>query len=306
MHTRSWLLVPGDSEKKLAKAASTGADVVVVDLADFVAVERKPTARALAREWLSIHRQQITGKGRMGRWVRISSLDSRMWRDDLVAVMAGAPDGIILPRACGPESVRQVAAELYELEQAHHLPNGSVRILPVAGETPAAALTIPAYLDASMPRLAGLTWSPQGLAASIAAQRAADARGGWTGAFAVVRAQALMAAHAAGLAAVETFHADWTDLKGLKAAVRDGRADGFTGMLAIHPAQVPVINAAFSPGEEELAEARALVEAGSGAGAGFGRRGDEAPRLRHARRVLGLEDGQPLDTPPRAAILRPA
>lgn len=305
MHTRSWLLVPGDSEKKLAKAASTGADVVVVDLADFAPVERKATARALAREWLTIHRQQITGS-RMGRWVRINSLDSRMWRDDLVAVMAGAPDGIILPRACGPESIRQVAAELYELEQVHHLPNGSVRILPVAGETPAAALGMAAWLEGSMPRLAGLTWAPQGLAASIGALRAADARGGWTGAFAVVRAQAMMAAHAAGLPAVETFHADWTDAKGLKAAARDGRADGFTGMLAIHPAQVPAINAAFAPSEEELAEARALIAAGSGEGAGFGRRGDELPRLRHARRVLGLEEGQPLDAPPRAAILRPA
>ena len=306
MHTRSWLLVPGDSEKKLAKAASTGADVIVVDLADFVPAERKAAARALAREWLSIHRQQITGKGRMGRWVRINPLESRMWREDLVAVMAGAPDGIILPRACGPESIRQVAAELYELEQVHHLPNGSVRVLPVAGETPAAALGMAAWLEGSMPRLAGLTWGPQGLGASIGALRSVDARGGWTGAFAVVRAQALMAAHAAGLAAVETFHADWNDPKGLKLAVRDARADGFTGMLAIHPAQVPVINAAFSPSEEELAEARALVEAGSGDSAAFGRRGDEAPRLRHARRVLGLEDGQSFDGPPRAAILRPA
>ena len=160
MHTRSWLLVPGDSDKKLAKAASTGADAVVIDLADFVSLERKNTARALAREWLSIHRQQITGKGRMGRWVRINPLESRMWRDDLVAIMAGAPDGIVLPRASGPESARQVAAELYELEQAHHLPNGSVRVLPVAGETPAAALVIAAWLECAMPLLAGPTWAP--------------------------------------------------------------------------------------------------------------------------------------------------
>lgn len=306
MQTRSWLLVPGDSEKKLAKAASTGADVIVVDLADFVAVERKAAARVLAREWLAVHRQQITGKGRMGRWVRINPLESRMWRDDLVAVMAGAPDGIVLPRACGPASIQQVAAELYELEQAHQLPNGSVRILPVAGETPAAALGIATYLDTSMPRLAGLTWGPQGLAASIGAQRCSDGRGGWTGAIAVVRAQALLTAHAAGLPAVETFHADWNDLKGLKAAVAAGRADGFTGMQAIHPAQVPVINAAFAPSEGELAGARTLVEPGSSEGPGFGRRGDELPRLRHARHVLGLEGGQPLEPAPRAAILRPA
>ncbi|HMO67367.1 MAG TPA: CoA ester lyase [Novosphingobium sp.] len=306
MHTRSWLLVPGDSEKKLAKAASTGADVVVVDLADFVAPDRKAAARGLALEWLTIHRQQITGHRRMGRWVRINPLDSRMWRDDLVAIMAGAPDGLILPRACGPESVRQVAAELYELEQAHHLPNGSVRILPVAGETPASALTIATWLDASMPRLAGLTWAPQGLALGIGARRMAETRGGWTGAFAMVRAQALLAAHGAGIAAVETFHADWNDARGLKAAVMAGRADGFAGMMAIHPAQVPVINAAYAPSDEELAEARALIEAGAGEQAVFGRRGNEQPRLRHARRVLGLEDGQPLGPAPRAAILRPA
>lgn len=307
MHNRSWLLVPGDSDRKLAKAASTGADVVVVDLADFVSAERKRTARALALEWLTIHRQQITGNRRMGRWVRINPLESRMWRDDLVAIMAGAPDGIVLPRSCGPASIQQVAAELYELEQANHLPNGSVRILPVAGETPAAALGIATYLDIAMPRLAGLTWAPHGLAALIGATRAADGRGGWTGAFGFVRAQALLTAHAAGLHAVDTFHADWNDLKGMKTTASGARADGFTGMMAIHPAQVAVINAAFVPSDEELAEARSLIDSTASAdGMSFGRRDGDQPQLRQARRVLGLDERTSGEAAPRVAILRPA
>ena len=114
MAVRSWLFVPGDSEKKLGKIATTGADVVIVDLEDSVSFENKVRARDMAREWLQAHRQQVTER-KMGRWVRINALDSRMWREDLLAVLPGAPDGIMLPKSAGPESVQQLGAELYEL-----------------------------------------------------------------------------------------------------------------------------------------------------------------------------------------------
>ncbi len=116
MAVRSWLFVPGDSEKKLSKAAATGADVIILDLEDSVAHSNKAQARELTVAWLGAHRAQVTGGKRQGRWVRINALDSRMWRDDLLAVLPGAPDGIMLPKAMGPESVIQLAAELYELE----------------------------------------------------------------------------------------------------------------------------------------------------------------------------------------------
>ena len=293
MAVRSWLFVPGDSEKKLGKIATTGADVVIVDLEDSVSFENKVRARDMAREWLQAHRQQVTER-KMGRWVRINALDSRMWREDLLAVLPGAPDGIMLPKSAGPESVQQLGAELYELEQRSGVAAHSVKILPLVSETAAAALTIPAYANAPLPRLAGLTWGGEDLSAAIGASRKRDKQGQWTDAFRFARTQTLLTAHARGVMAIDTLHADFADEKGLKRAAEESRADGFSGMLAIHPAQIPVINAAFSPSEEELAEARAIVDAFSsnpGAGAlSIDRRMIDRPHLKLAQRLLGIEE----------------
>ena len=293
MAVRSWLFVPGDSEKKLGKVAGSGADVVIVDLEDSVSFDNKPRAREMAREWLQAHRQQVTER-KMGRWVRINALDSRMWRDDLIAVLPGAPDGIMLPKSAGPESVQQLGAELYELEQRSGVPANSVRILPLVSETAAAAISIPAYANAPLPRLAGLTWGAEDLSAAIGASRKRDKQGQWTDAFRFARSQTLLTAHARGVMAIDTLHADFADEKGLKRAAEESRADGFAGMLAIHPAQIPVINAAFSPSEEELEEARAIVAAFSanpGAGAlSIDRRMIDRPHLKLAQRLLGIEE----------------
>ena len=124
MANRSWLFVPGDSERKLAKAASTGADAIIVDLEDAVAAEARPAARILTAEWLAAHRPQVAQR-RLERWVRINPLDTPYWREDIVAVMRGAPDGIVLPKASGPEQLRQLAAEIYELEQRNGVSSGS-------------------------------------------------------------------------------------------------------------------------------------------------------------------------------------
>lgn len=294
MAVRSWLFVPGDSEKKLSKAAATGADVIILDLEDSVAHANKGQARDLAASWLGAHRAQVTGGKRQGRWVRINALDSRMWRDDLLAVLPGAPDGIMLPKSMGPESVVQLAAELYELEGRSGVPAGSTKILPLVSETAAAAVSIANYLPASLPRLAGLTWGAEDLSAAIGATRKRDKLGEWTDAFRYARIQTLLTAHAKGVFALDTLHADFADDKGLKRAAEAARADGFAGMLAIHPAQVPIINAAFTPSDEELAEARAIVAAfQSSPEAGalqIDRRMIDRPHLKLAQRVLGIED----------------
>lgn len=294
MHHRSWLFVPGDSEKKLGKAASTGADAIIVDLEDSVVPAAKTAARDTAARWLDAHRAHVTQGRAMQRWVRINALDSGLWRDDLAGVMAAAPDGVMLPKAEGPEAVRHLAAELYELEQGHHLPIGSTRILPLVSETARAALTIETYAGERHQRLIGLTWGAEDLSADIGASRKHEAGGGWTDVFRMVRARTLLTAHACEVLAIDTLHADFADVAGLKAAAKASAADGFAGMLAIHPAQVPVINAAFTPDETKLAEARAIVAAfeenpTAGALQIEGRMIDR-PHLRLARRMLGLTE----------------
>lgn len=259
MPPRSWLFVPGDSEKKLGKAMATGAHAVIVDLEDAVAPAAKPQARVLARDWLGIHRQHVTENRPVARWVRINAIDTGMWREDLQVVMAGAPDGVMLPKCEGPEQVRQLAAEIYELEQRNRVPNGSTRILPLVSETAKSALTITSYVDEPMPRLAGLTWGAEDLSAVLGATRKRDAAGAWTDAFRFIRAQCLLTSHAKGVWAIDTLHDDFRDEAGTKRAAEAARADGFTGMLAIHPSQVPIINTAFAPTEAELAEAEAIV-----------------------------------------------
>ena len=303
MRYRSWLYVPGDSERKLGRALDSGADVVVVDLDASVAGGAKLAARSIAAEWLTAHSRQVIEQAPLTRWVRINSLDSRLWRDDLVAVMPGAPEGIILPQAVGPDALRQIAAEIYELEQTHRLPPGSTKIMPVVGETARAALNITSYADAGMPRLAGLAWGPEGLAAAISAARQYDPKGGWSELFRFVRAQTLLTAHAGGLMAIEAMHGDAKDIKGLRLAARNARADGFTGMLAIHPAQVAEINAAFTPSESDLEQARLIVAAceddGDAEITPIDRRRIDVPQLKLAKQILGSG----LD--PRGAELTP-
>lgn len=292
MPNRSWLFVPGDSERKLAKLASVPADIVIIDLEDAVAPEAKPAARRLARDWLQAHRGQIVEGRQQQHWARINALDTPWWRDDLAAVMPAAPDGIVLPKATGPEQIRQLAAELYESEAGCGLPTNSTRILPLVSETAAAALSIAAYAEAPLPRLTGLTWGAEDLSVALGATRKKLPDGQWTDAFRWVRSQVLLTAHAASVLAVDTLQSDFRDLAGLKQAAENARADGFHGMLAIHPDQVPIINAAFTPSEAERAEAQAIVDAfsanpGAGALAMEGRM-IETPHLAQARRVLGI------------------
>lgn len=294
MAMRSWLFVPGDSEKKLGKVASAGADVIIIDLEDAVAEQAKPAARQLARRWLDAHREQVVAGPAPGRWVRINALDTPHWREDLAAVLDGRPDGIMVPKAQGPEQLQMLAAELYELEQQSGIAPNTTRVLPLVSETPRAALSIAAYADASLPRLSGLTWGAEDLSAAIQASRKRDAEGQWTDLFRMVRSQVLLTAHACGVPAIDTVYAEFRDLEELDKVARASFADGFSGMLAIHPSQVPVINAAFTPDAAQIAEARAIVAAfaadpSAGAVQVDGRMVDQ-PHLAQARRLLEQVD----------------
>ncbi len=306
---RSWLLVAGDDEQQLGASLETGADVIVVDLGSNIDQAVRPQARQIAAEWLHIHRHQIVEQRRLGRWVRINSLDSRLWRDDLLAVMPGAPDGIVLPRSAGPEAVQQLGAEIYELEQRNQIPAGSTRIIPSAGETPLSAMTIGTYLQSPHQRLAGMSWDDAGLSSTLGATNRRDVNGGWPEAMRFVRAQILLAAHACGMLAIDTAYGDLANEKGLTKAAQLANEDGFSGMLALHPDQVPVINEAFTPDEAALQDARDIVSSFEGSPGEptlqYDRRTIDQPHLKLARRRLGLEDGQPGETQ-RSPILRSA
>ncbi|MXO66627.1 HpcH/HpaI aldolase/citrate lyase family protein [Altericroceibacterium endophyticum] len=283
---RSWLFIPGDSERKLAKAASCGADILIVDLEDAVAPDAKPKAREMACEWLREER----GEGKTPRWTRINAMDTPFWRDDVEAVLRAAPDGIMLPKAAGPAQVEMLAKTLLEVEADNGLRSNSTRIMPLVSETPQATLTIPAYGSSSIPRLAGLTWGAEDLSAAVGASRKRNAAGEWTDLFRMVRSQVLLSAHAAQVAAIDTLHADFRDLDGLKRIAAESRADGFAGMLAIHPAQVEIINEAFAISAAERAQAQAIVDAfAANPGAGVlqvdGKMVDQ-PHLVQARKLL--------------------
>ena len=255
---RSFLFIPGDSEKKLSKVDACGADAVILDLEDAVAPANKAMARAMVAEFLA-------ARPRSGRsvqlWVRVNPLSTGMASDDLSAIVAGDPDGIMQPKADGPNDVRVLSAMLDDLEQKHGLACGAIRILPVATETPIAPFRLGDFADAGLTRLAGLTWGAEDLSAAMGASTNLGSDGKWAFTYQMVRSLTLMAAHATGVPAIETLYVDFRDDDGLRASCRAARAEGFTGRIAIHPAQVAGINDSFTPSDDEVAFARRLVSA---------------------------------------------
>jgi citrate lyase subunit beta/citryl-CoA lyase len=277
---RSLLFVPGDRPDRMEKALGAGADALILDLEDSVAPAAKPEARRAVASFLAAH------KG-ANLWVRINPIDGPEAERDLVAVLSGHPDGIVLPKAEGGASVNELARRLAERGNV-----GSV-ILAIATETPAAIFQLGSFGGAK--RLAGLTWGAEDLPAAIGATAAREEDGGFTAPYEIVRALCLFGAAAAGVAPIETVYPDFRDLEGLAAYAARARRDGFTGMMAIHPAQVPVINTAFTPSAEEIAHARAVVAAfesspGVGALALEGRMIDR-PHLIQAQRLLAASGG---------------
>lgn len=280
---RSFLFTPGDSLKKMEKGLAGAADALILDLEDSVAEANRPQARKLVRQVLDDHparKQQL--------WVRINPLDTEHALTDLAAVVGGKPDGIVQPKVKCAADVTALSHYLDALERAFDVPAGHIRILPVATETAQAVFTLGGYAGAS-PRLYGLTWGAEDLAAALGASANRDAGGQLYFTFQMARALCLAGAVAADVVPVETVFPDFRNRAGLEAYLAAGRRDGFRGMMAIHPDQVEVINSAFTPSEAEVTWARRVVAAFEGATTGVvGLDGQmlDMPHLKQAKRVL--------------------
>lgn len=280
---RSWLFAPGDSEKKMAKAADSAADMVLFDLEDAVAPDAKPAARQMVHDMLV---QRAEGRAR--HWVRVNPLDGPHTLSDLVAVMPARPGGIMLPKAEGRQDVERLDHYLSALEVANGIPAGSTPVIALVTETAGSMFHTGDYQGA--PRLVAMSWGAEDLADSIGANSNRNADGSYGFTYELARSLCLLGAARAGVAAIETIQGDFRDLEGLKARAEKVRRDGFAGMLAIHPAQVDVINAAFTPSEEEVAEAQAIVDlfaANPGVGT-IGHKGGmlDRPHLSRAQQLL--------------------
>jgi citrate lyase subunit beta / citryl-CoA lyase len=280
MRLRSLLFVPGDRPDRMGKAFGAGADALILDLEDAVALSAKAEARRHVAEF-------IRGVGGQHIWVRVNPLDSAECERDLDAVVSERPHGIVLPKAEGGHHVDELARRLTERG------NVSAQILAIATETPAAIFGLGSYGGAK--RLAGLTWGAEDLPAAIGAATSREADGSFTPPYEIARSLCLFGAAAAGVMPIETVYPHFRDEAGLAAYAGRARRDGFTGMMAIHPAQVAVINDAFTPSAEEVAHARDVVaafEASPGAGAlSLEGRMIDRPHLVQAQRILAAAGG---------------
>lgn len=285
MSLRSLLFVPGDSDRKLVRALSAGADALILDLEDAVAAEHKAAARGRIRELLLAHPE----RARTQLWVRINPLDTPEALADLAAIVGARPDGILQPKIRGADDVIRLAHYLDALEAQQQLEAGRISIVPVATETPAALFAL-GELGRSGPRLLGLTWGAEDLSAAVGATGNREADGRWTQPYQLARSLCLFAAHAAGVLAFDTLYVELRNAEGLRGACAAASRDGFVGKLAIHPDQVAIINECFLPSSADLAHARAVVElfaANPGVAAlSFEGKMLDIPHLRQAQKTL--------------------
>ena len=285
MTLRSLLFVPGDSERKLAKSESSRADALVLDLEDAVAADRTEIARAMVLDYLRAHRDRT----RTQLWVRINPLSTPKATADLAAIVAGAPDGIMLPKVTSASDVVMLDHYLSALEARDAVEPGSIAIIPVATETAAAMFALGGFAGCS-PRLSGMTWGAEDLAAAVGASTNRSADGNLDFTYQLARSLCLLAAVAADVQPIDTVSVNFKDAAALKHESETARRAGFTGKIAIHPDQVDVINAAFTPSPEDVAYANRVVDAfasGAGTVALDGKMLD-MPHLKQARRTLAL------------------
>jgi len=244
MKLRSLLFVPGDRPERFAKAVASGADALILDLEDSVSLTNKSIAREAVANWL------LTEPS-LPCFVRVNPLDGGLVDDDLAAILPASPYGLVLPKAEGAPTVRTLIEKMSQK---------ALPILPIASETPAAIFQMGSYAEVR-DHLAGLTWGAEDLPAAIGASAAREADGRYTPPIELARSLTLFAAHAAGTRAIETVYPNFRDLEGLAAYVARARRDGFSGMMAIHPSQVAVINDGFSATVEEINRAKAIIAA---------------------------------------------
>jgi citrate lyase subunit beta / citryl-CoA lyase len=283
---RSLLFVPADSPRKLEKATTSGADALIVDLEDSVALEGKARARQSAAAFV---KEVLTAKPRPYILVRVNGLSTGLIDADLDAVTPARPDAIMLPKAEGGPSVVHVDAKLEVREAVNDLPDGQIKVLPIATES-AASLFLAGTFAGASGRLIGLTWGAEDLSAELGAHANRDAQGRFLDPYRLARVLCLAAAAAAQMPAIDTVYVDFRNEEGFRRECEEALRDGFTGKMAIHPAQVPIINEVFTPNAEVVARAQAIVDAfakNPGAGVvGIGGVMYDRPHLARAMRLL--------------------
>jgi citrate lyase subunit beta/citryl-CoA lyase len=288
---RSLLFVPADSGRKLDKAMSSGADALIVDLEDSIALDGKTRAREAAAAFL---KEAMASAARPYLMVRVNGLATGLTDGDLDAVAAAKPDAIMLPKAEGGAAVIHADAKLAVREAKNDLPDGYIKILPIATETAAALFVAGTFAGASR-RLIGLTWGAEDLSAELGARANRDADGRFLDPYRLARALCLAGAAAASVAAIDTVFVDFRNSTGFRRECEEAARDGFTGKMAIHPAQVPIINDVFTPSGEAIAQAQAVVAAfaaAPGAGVvGIGGVMYDRPHLQRAKQLLARARG---------------
>jgi citrate lyase subunit beta/citryl-CoA lyase len=283
---RSLLFVPGDSPRKLDKGMGSGADVLLLDLEDSIAPPNKAQARATTAAFL---KAVWRAKNRPVLFVRINGLATGLADDDLDAVMAGQPDGILLPKAEGGAAVVHADAKITAREAVHGLQDGATAMIAIATETAAALFLAGTYAGASK-RLKGLTWGAEDLSAELGAEANRDTEGHFLAPYQLARSLCLAGAAAAQVPAIDTVYVDFRNEAGLRRECEEARRDGFTGKMAIHPAQVAAINEVFTPTADAVKRAEAVIAAfaaNPGAGTvGIGGVMYDRPHLERARQFL--------------------
>ncbi|HEY2184379.1 MAG TPA: CoA ester lyase, partial [Xanthobacteraceae bacterium] len=257
---RSFLFVPADGGKKLDKAMASGADAIIIDLEDSIAPEGKAAARKSAADFV---RDAVKTAARPRLLVRVNAIATGLIDDDLDAVVPARPDTIMLPKAEGGASITHVDAKLAACEAIAGLPDGSIKILAIATETAAALFRAGTYAGASS-RLEGLTWGAEDLSAELGAETNRDAEGRFLDPYRMARVLCLAGAAAAQVPAFDTVTPDFRNTDLLRREAEEARRDGFRGKIAIHPAQVPIINEVFTPTPAAIARARAIIAAFEG------------------------------------------
>jgi len=278
------MFVPGDSEKKLAKAQDLGADALILCLEDAVSESNKSKAREMTREYLLAHRAATASE----LWVRVNALDTQYMLADLVAIMEGSPLGIFLPKPDSGEDIKTVDNYLTVLEQLNGIELGSTKILSLA-ESALGAVNIGSFIGVSN-RLCAITWGAEDMATDLGALANVDDNGEYFLVHQLGRASCLTVSAAARMQAVDSVFIDYKDEAGLRAECVRSRREGFTGKMAIHPDQVAVINECFSPADEDIAHARRVIKAfedSDGAGTvGLDGKMLDRPHLKQAQRLL--------------------